>query len=148
MRVKKEIFNMPLTGKWFNELGSSMVISLSGNTIKGTYTNAAGSAAGDYDFLGVVEPAPTGTNQAVAWVVTWVRKSDKKNVHSVTAWSGQYQLIDDEETITAEWLLTAETDPADDWSSTTIGQDVFKRNPPVAKLVKKRLKLSAWSHPK
>jgi hypothetical protein len=141
-------FIMPITGKWYNELGSSMEVALSGNLIRGNYSNAAGQAEGDYDYFGVVEPDPTGTNQAVAWVVTWVRKSDQKNFHSVTSWSGQYQLIHDRETITAEWLLTSETDPTDDWSSTTVGHDVFRREPPAKEFVERRLRLSAWSHPK
>jgi hypothetical protein len=125
-----------------------MEVVFSENSIRGTYTNAAGQAAGDYEFLGVIEPEPTGTNQAVAWVVTWIRKSDQKNFHSVTSWSGQYQLIDDNETITAEWLLTSETDPTDDWSSTTVGHDIFRREPPPAGFVERRLRLSSWSHPK
>ena len=139
---------MSINGIWYNELGSSMSVTINGNTISGTYSNAAGQAAGEYDFIGVLEPSPVNTNQALAWVVTWVRKADQKNFHSVTAWSGQYQLIQGIETITTEWLMTAETTPDADWASTNVGHDVFTRAKPSAETVSKRLKLSSWSHPK
>jgi hypothetical protein len=103
---------------------------------------------GDFDLSGVIEPSPKDTNQVLAWVVTWVRKTDQHNFHSVTAWSGQYQMIDEVETITAEWLLTVETTPDADWASTNVGQDVFTRTKPDAAAISKRLKLSSWSHPK
>lgn len=147
---------MSLGGKWYNELNSSIDIQIGeDNTISGIYHNAAGAAKGDYNFTGVVEPVPPGdTNQAIAWVVTWVRLSDGAKFQSVTAWSGQYQLVKDNETnqtvekITALWLLTVETVPDQDWKSTQVGQDVFTRIPAHPETVKKHLDTSAWSHPK
>jgi hypothetical protein len=144
---------MPITGKWFNELNSWMDVEVSGNTINGIYHNSAGLAAGDYLFSGVIDSAPKGSNQSVAWAVTWIRMDDGMNFHCVTSWSGQYQLIydkvteEDVETITSEWLLTMAIDPDDDWESTKIGHDVFTRTPPSEALVKARLKAGPRSHP-
>lgn len=145
---------MALDGTWYNELNSYLTIKTNGNVISGVYHNEAGQAKGDYNFIGVIEPAPLDSNQAIAWVVTWVRQSDNKNFHSVTAWSGQYQLIGNPqtgqpvETIVAEWLLTSETAPDADWASTNVGHDVFTRTPPTPAAVEARLKLTAWSHPR
>jgi hypothetical protein len=65
----------------------------------------------------------------------------------VTAWSGQLQVIDGEEVLTAFWLLTQETNPANNWSATRIGQDVCRRNQPTEEQVAARLKLGGLSHP-
>jgi avidin family protein len=145
---KKGVLDMSLEGNWYNELNSSMKLEVNGNVITGVYTNAAGQATGDFKLYGVIEPSPVDSNQVLAWVVTWVRLSDGKNFHSVTAWSGQYQSIDQQEVLTTEWLLTSETDPNDDWASTMVGHDVFTRTVPASGTITKRLKLSAWSHPK
>jgi hypothetical protein len=145
---------MAIDGTWYNELNSSVNVQLNGNVISGIYHNEAGQAKGDYNFSGLVEPSPLDSNQAVSWVVTWVRLGDNKNFHSVTAWSGQYQLVNNPQTgqpmevISAEWLLTSETTPDADWASTNIGHDVFTRTPPSSAAVVARLKMSAWSHPR
>jgi hypothetical protein len=141
---------MQLAGTWYNELKSSMTLVVAGNVLSGTYHNAAGPAAGDYDLYGIVDPDATVPNRTIAWVVQWTRKADAKNFNSVTAWSGQLQLLGTKKipTITTEWLLTAATDPADDWASTHVGQDVFTQTPPSATSVKLKIKSKAPSHPR
>jgi hypothetical protein len=138
---------MQLSGTWYNELKSSMTLAVNGNVLSGTYHNAAGSAAGDYDLYGIIDPDAAIPNRTIAWVVAWKRKSDGQNFNSVTAWSGQLQLLGTVPTITTEWLLTSATSPADDWASTKVGQDVFTQTPPSPELAELKTKRKAPSHP-
>ncbi len=135
---------MPLNGIWYNELGSEMRLEVDGASIKGRYRTAVGHAAGEYEVLGLTDTKPLPRSQAVAFIVMW---SDGARGASVTAWSGQYQVIAGEETITTTWLLTLETLPNADWASTIVGTDVFKREKPSADLVARRAMEASWSHP-
>ena len=85
-------------------------------------------ASGAYPLVGEINTSPE-TGQAIGFVVVW--QNEKKNSNSVTAWSGQLQLVNDEEVITTTWLLTQETDQEDDWESTLVGKDIFTRYPPI-----------------
>ena len=136
---------MGLEGTWYNELGSEMNLQVEGNSVSGTYQTAVGDAQGIYNLAGTTDTEPYGQSQAVGFTVAWVNKSG--NSHSVTAWSGQLQMIDGQEILTATWLLTQETDPGHDWASTLVGMDVFTRNKPSKTESEKRAKLAPWSHP-
>jgi hypothetical protein len=65
----------------------------------------------------------------------------------VTGWSGQYQIIDGQETIVAMWLLTIQQRPADDWKSTLVGRDTFTRAAPSPAQVEAYARMYPWSHP-
>jgi len=137
---------MPITGNWYNELGSMMMLTENGASITGTYQTRVGDASGIYQLVGSidVDGDPSTNGQAVAWVVVWSNAAHGSS-HSITAWSGQYQVINGEEEITTLWLLTAEMPSNSDWASTTVNQDVFTRTPPsaeVALAAKKRGKIS------
>jgi plastocyanin len=136
---------MALDGTWYNELGSEMTLNVNGMEVTGTYQTAVGEAQGIYQLYGAADSEPPGSNQAVGFVVAW--ENDSGSSHSVTAWSGQWQIIDGEETITTMWLLTAERHPAQDWASTLVGKDVFMRNQPPQDRIAKHARMSAWSHP-
>ena len=100
---------MSVKGRWYNELGSYMDLEVNGDLIEGIYYTAVGDAEGAYQLRGVIDSKgdPNSKGQAIAWVVVW--KNKKSNSGSVTAWSGQYQIIDDgEEEIVTLWLLTKE----------------------------------------
>ena len=119
---------MGLQGKWYNELGSAMELEVKGNLVSGTYYPAVGDALGHYAVAGATDAEALGANQAVGLVVAWV--NEQGNAHSVTAWSGQLQVVDGEEILRTTWLLTRETEPNQDWQSTLIGTDTFTRRPP------------------
>ncbi|MBB5609072.1 MULTISPECIES: avidin/streptavidin family protein [unclassified Janthinobacterium] len=133
------------SGTWYNELGSSMTIEQNGNNLSGNYYTAVGEASGTYPLVGLVNPSQD-TSQTVAWTVTW--QNSTGNALSTTAWCGQVQVINNVPTITAMWLLTGETTPANDWESTRIGQDVFTPQPPNSTQSKIALARKSFSHPR
>ena len=137
---------MSLEGKWYNELGSEMILKVSGSELTGTYQTKVGDASGTYNLFGCTDNSPISTNRAVAWVVAWVNQESGSS-HSVTSWSGQYQIIDEEEAITASWLLTKETEPNADWQSTLVGKDIFTRREPSEAEIAKLVKRGPYSHP-
>lgn len=137
---------MPITGNWYNELGSMMTLNQNGFSITGTYQTAVGDAGGVYQLVGSidVDGDPSTNGQAVAWVVVWNNAAHGSS-HSITAWSGQYQVVNGEEEITTLWLLTEEMPSNAEWASTTVNQDVFTRTAPGAAVTvaaKKRGKVS------
>jgi Avidin family. len=137
---------MPIDGNWYNELGSMMTLEQGGSSITGTYQTAVGDANGIYPLVGSidVDGDPAANGQAVAWVVVWNNAAHGSS-HSITAWSGQYQIVNGEEEITTLWLLTEEMPANAEWASTTVNQDVFTRSAPSAGVTlaaKKRGKIS------
>lgn len=143
---------MPLDGTWYNELNSMMqlvvgpYVSNGGTPVTGTYQSQVGDAAGVYTLSGITDQGTGDSTPNVGFSVSWVNPT-YGNSNSVTAWSGQLQLINGEEVLTTFWLLTQETNPANNWSATRIGQDVFKRTPPTEEQVAARLKLGQLPHP-
>ena len=119
---------MQLDGKWYNELGSLMDLTVDGGLVTGTYHTGVGEATGRYPITGAVDTDPIGHNQAVGLVVVW--QNDQGSAHSVTTWSGQLQVIKGQEVLKTTWLLTRETKPDLDWQSTLVGTDIFLRQPP------------------
>jgi hypothetical protein len=120
-----EAFSHPLEGRWYNQLGSELNIDVHDNaTIRGTYRPGAGSVAGNmYPVAGSYDPHPSGSTTVLGFVVDWTE------VHSVTVWSGQYH--HDDGSIRMTWLMATETEVGDEWKSTFVGHDVFRRVPIV-----------------
>lgn len=118
---------MNISGTWYNELGSKMVLQVMGKRISGTYHTKVGDASGDYELVGQMD-TDNDESTAIGWVVIWNNQYGSSD--SVTAWSGQVQEFNGVESIVTTWLLTAETDEGDDWHSTLIGKDIFTRLEP------------------
>jgi len=142
---------MPLDGTWYNELNSVMNLSVeetsnNGSVITGTYQSQVGASGGIYTLSGITDEGTGDPTPNIGFTVSWVNPSNG-NSNSVTAWSGQLQVIDGVEFIIAFWLLTQETNPANNWSSTRIGQDVFTRTQPTAAQVEARLSRGSLPHP-
>lgn len=137
---------MNLNGKWYNELGSSMTLTVNGNSITGTYQTTVGDASGIYDLVGRTD-TDNDTSQAIGFVVVWQNQYGSSD--SVTTWSGQYQIINGVDTIVTTWLLTQETDPDDDWASTMVNKDLFTRVAPIEEEIQQQIKKGVKpSHPK
>jgi hypothetical protein len=138
---------MNLEGSWHNELGSTMVINeVKDGKITGTYTTAvasADSAQGSFELVGQTDASSGG--DAVAFVVCW--QNDVSSCRSVTAWSGQAQTVNGEDRISAMWLLTVETSPAQDWYATHTGHDIFTRVQPTEEQTTERARTKQRSHP-
>ncbi|MEH2241736.1 avidin/streptavidin family protein [Nostoc sp.] len=124
---------MSFEGTWFNELNSEMkLMPASDKLIKGSYASGVGGSPNNFlDLVGFVDTNPLAYSQAIAWVVVW-NYGVGNNFNSITTWSGQYQINQktQEEEIITTLLLTKEMEAENDWESTLVGQDVFKRNPP------------------
>jgi len=135
---------MDISGIWYNELGSMMELSVSGNMIKGKYQTKVGSAPGIYPLTGYLN-APNPDGIAVGWTVLW--NNQLGNKQSLTSWAGQYQLVSGVEEIYTFWLLVRELAHAEDWSATNIGQDTFTRNKPSEKMILLAKKRGKFSHP-
>lgn len=116
---------MTVDGEWHNEHGSKMNLQQEGRVIRGVFHTEVGAAEGIYELIGAVEN-DSGPCISLGFVVVWRNASG--NRHSVTAWSGQLLTIDGEPTIDATWLLTS-VGSADEWASTRVGRDVFRRSP-------------------
>jgi Avidin family len=117
---------MSLSGEWINELGSRMKLEADeGGYLVGTYHTQVGNAEGVYALVGAYDKDGGHGSQSLAFCVSW--KNDDLNSHSATAWAGQFQRDKDGDVIRTTWLLTRETDNPDDWESTNVGQDVYRR---------------------
>ena len=111
-----------LRGTWRNQLGSELILEPDPEgRLCGRYRSGTGEVAGtSYPITGSYDPEPAGPAVVLGFVVDWTA------VHSVTAWSGQFQPADD--SISATWIMTTEADRDEAWSSTRIGQDRFRRS--------------------
>ncbi|WP_433688058.1 avidin/streptavidin family protein [Micromonospora carbonacea] len=120
-------------GTWYNELGSSVTLTInSDGSITGAYNSAVGDASGNYRLAGRYDTAsPAGTGRALGWTVAW--RNDIRDADSSTSWSGQY-FSGDQERIVTQWLLTSSTTPSQVWASTLVGHDEFTRTKPSAEV--------------
>ncbi len=137
-----------LVGTWYNELGSTLVINqVQDGVLAGSYQTAvssSGCAQGTFYVAGVTDTDSGGHN--VGFTVSWNNQSSQCAL--VTAWSGQV-LSDNNGNafITAFWLLTEETQAADSWWATHIGQDTFRQTQPGEDEVAQKAKTLRRSHP-
>lgn len=128
---------MNITGTWYNELGSQLILEVQGKKINGTYNTKVGDASGKYELLGQMD-TDIDESTAIGWIVVWNNQYGSSD--SITAWSGQVQVIDGIEKIVTTWLLTAETESDDTWHSTLIGKDTFTRLAPPEQIISENLK--------
>lgn len=128
---------MKLHGVWWNELGSKMVIEVDPDdpkTFRGLYhTNVGNAQERKYPLLGRCDNRGLDSKM-IAFVVAWNADppsgGDPPVNPSVTAWCGQLQMVEHREVIGTTWVLNRLTTPADDWESTLVGMDYFKRKKP------------------
>ncbi len=110
-----------LDGTWVNQLGSEVTFTADAlGGLRGEYCGGAGALAGHrYPIIGSFQPDPLAGNVPVAFMVRW------SEAHCLTTWCGHY-LADGEE-IHTTWLMSSEGEQGDEWKSTLIGHDVFRR---------------------
>jgi hypothetical protein len=112
-------------GRWRNQLGSELDlrVDLAGE-LSGEYRTVTGAVAGQtFRVRGSCDPRPNDLPLAIGFVVDW------RQVHGATAWVGHY--FPEEDVIRVTWLMATETDSENDWRSTVIGHDVFRRVPAI-----------------
>lgn len=130
---------MSLSGDWYHELGSKMILNVDGRDVTGQYWTAVGDATGSYELSGRTNTENTIVGFAVAW------QNSYGDNESATSWSGQYH--GDEDVLITTWLLTEQTDDTNDWKSTVVGKDTFQRQPPTEELVRHASRFRVPSHP-
>jgi Avidin family len=137
---------MSIEGVWYNELNSMMELKVKGSSISGRYNTKVGDAEGWYELVGWVG-GKRPNQSTLGFVVLW--ENDKRSTDSVTVWTGEWFIDPDSghERIEMMWLLAKETTPADEWTSTKIGKDIFSRNQISSKTMQALTKLRAPSHP-
>ncbi len=128
---------MNVSGIWYNELGSKMILRAGKSSITGTYITHGGEASNRFNLLGKIND-PADYSAAIGWVVIW--KNEFKTMESVTCWSGQVQAFTGIDKIVTTWLLTTEIEMGDDWNATLIGKDVFTRFQPPIEIIEKNIK--------
>lgn len=134
-----------ITGTWYNQLGSKMVVTARvGGSLAGTYESAVGNAENTYVLRGRydTEPLTTGAGTTLGWTVNW--RNDYRNAHSTATWSGQY-FGGAQERIVTHWLLTSSTLPADEWGATRVGKDTFTRAQPTPQQIEQAKALGVGS---
>ena len=132
---------MDISGRWYNELNSTMDLEVKGKKkIRGTYVSAVGEVKGPYELVGFTDG---GASPTVGWIVAW--QNEQKSVPAVTGWTGQAQIVNrdgkDEEQIDTMWTLIRSTAVQDDWESTMIGKDTFRRHPFSDQEVRRAMKV-------
>jgi hypothetical protein len=129
-------------GKWYNELGSQMNITVAEDGfLKGRYESAVGDEDKEYEMVGRYDTK----GRSLRWTVTWNNTAHGSS-NSTTSWSGQYH-PDEGNIILTTWLLTNGTCQNMDWSSTHVGTDTFHRKQPSYEVTQKALKIGGRSHP-
>lgn len=105
------------TGKWVNELNSTVTIFQTDTVLKGSYDSAvsAGGQSTHGDLLGYVD------GDLISFVVHW----DK--YQSITAWVGQVVPTASATTFKTLWQMTSQVDDGEEWMSISAGADTFKR---------------------
>ena len=137
--------NSKLSGIWYNELGSTMVLNadVSGR-LSGKYKSAVGNAEDFYVLTGRYDVnAPSDKGASLAWTVAY--NNSFRNAHSTAGWSGQYfDDLEGEEKILTHWLLTSSSTPESVWRATNIGTNTFTRNKPSGDAIQKARSTSEY----
>ncbi len=109
-------------GTWYNQLSSRVDLEAdAAGRLSGSFHSSVGMVRGEHPIAGYFNPT-RDDGGTLGMVVSW------RSASSVTVWSGRFE--PDGEIISATWLLTGGPVGHDDWRSTVIGHDVFRRSAP------------------
>jgi len=113
--------NVDLTGTWTNQLGSTMVLATSGQSLTGRYRSAVsgGGSTVDGELVGYTD------GDLASFVVNWTTPA------SLTAWTGQLVDENGRQVLKTLWHLVQNVpDPNEAsgmWKATLAGTDDFWR---------------------
>lgn len=110
-----------LAGRWRNQLDSELVLDVDDEgLLRGSFRTATGGGEQlRHTLAGTCDPTPGERRRVLAFAVSW------PDARTATAWCGNY--LADDDTIRASWLMTTDMGVQDDWRSTVVGHDVFRR---------------------
>lgn len=104
-------------GTWNNELGSTMTLVQTGDTLSGEYESAVSS--GGSTTIGDLQGYADG--DLIAFIVHW------RDFEAITAWAGQLEPNVSPDTIKTLWQMTKQVAAGEEWSSINAGSDEFVR---------------------
>jgi len=108
-----------ISGSWLNELGTRMtIVANDRGRVTGEIRSEVGGVGDEQPVVGYLAPWPAQRG-VIGLVVPWAETA------SVTTWSGHFDL--DADVIVANWLLTTADFEENEWQSTRVGRDVFRR---------------------
>lgn len=109
--------NVDFSGKWQNELNSTMTLTQTNGSLTGTYESAvsSGGTVARGDLLGFVD------GDLISFVVHW------QAFQAITSWLGQIEPGSAPEKIKTLWQMTKQVASGDEWSSINAGSDTFIR---------------------
>ncbi|MGQ5525534.1 avidin/streptavidin family protein [Chitinimonas sp. PSY-7] len=105
------------SGKWINELESTMTVVQKNGVLTGTYESKKSStgAVAIGDMQGYVD------GDLISFIVHW------RAFQAITAWVGQLDPHTKVQTINTLWQLTKQVAPGEEWASINAGSDCFTR---------------------
>jgi len=115
----------------------------------GTYQTAVGDATSrTYPLTGRSDDTAVARNKTIGWVVAFdppdpPPPGKPPYPPSLTTWSGRWHEVTDDQSgrvvefITTTWILTRQSDPADEWDSTMVNKDYFFRDKPTPEELEK-----------
>lgn len=114
-----------ISGKWENELGSVMTLTVNGNEVSGTYRTTVG------DTAAINQDAPLkGTFQFP--LISFIVDYKTTHAHCLTAWVGRFEDTGGRLTLKTMWLLGSlfsgpedNPVPKEVWETFNINSDVF-----------------------
>lgn len=108
------------SGRWVNQLSSTMQLTIAGARVSGTYESAVSGGAGPIkgDLVGFVN------GDLIAFTVNWPTAA-------ITAWVGQLVVESGQDVVQTLWQMTTNipdpSEPTGLWKSVLAGSDRFHR---------------------
>ncbi len=113
--------HVDFSGRWINELGSEMTLTIDKGVVQGKYRTGVGEAPEEeaFDLCGFA------TDDLIVFCVNF------GSYGSLTAWAGQHAVEDGQEQIMTLWHMARNAVDGHDikhlWSTMLTGADTFKR---------------------
>lgn len=112
--------HVDFSGRWRNQLGSTMELTVNGSGLTGEYTSAVSGGGGS--IIGTLSGYING--DLIAFVVNWPSAA-------ITAWTGQLTSEGGRDVIKTLWQMTTNVADEDEetglWASIYAGSDQFRR---------------------
>lgn len=126
--ARAEISFKDLSGNWTNELGSTCFFEASEDgSVTGHYDTAVGRVHVEHPLYGRwLQGRKYPDVLIVSFAVMW-KDTDVGKPRSGTTWNGLLSSGSGSMVLTTQWLLVTEKETQDQWKSTTVNKDTFRK---------------------